>query len=271
MGCARPKPHPGRKIRNSSDAGGGALRRILRMWEPDRFPRGPGGTMHPEILRELTSQRGREMRARAEQATLARSAIRARRSPPARGPGRRDRHADHPGLRGRLVPDRPGPRPGPAGRAGCRASVAPPETAMSAAPSPAAGPACGPAEMSDPRGMLTAEMSGRASSPVLVGRDEQMAALERRVRQRTPGRPVCRAARRRGGRRQDRLVERVRPDRGRGGGPGADRRLPGTWHRRAAVRSVHRRAPRSGPRDGRGRGGLDAARPDHAGAGPAAA
>ena len=32
--------------------------------------------------------------------------------------------------------------------------------------------------MSDPRGMLTPEMSGRASSPVLVGRDEQMAALE---------------------------------------------------------------------------------------------
>ncbi len=32
--------------------------------------------------------------------------------------------------------------------------------------------------MSDPRGMLTAEMSGRASSPVLVGRDEQMAALD---------------------------------------------------------------------------------------------
>src|ERR1700689_4488677 len=35
-----------------------------------------------------------------------------------------------------------------------------------------------PAGMSDPRGMLTAEMSGRASSAVLVGRDEQMAALE---------------------------------------------------------------------------------------------
>jgi DNA-binding CsgD family transcriptional regulator len=32
--------------------------------------------------------------------------------------------------------------------------------------------------MSDPRGMLTPEMSGRASSPVLVGRDEQMTALE---------------------------------------------------------------------------------------------
>ncbi len=31
--------------------------------------------------------------------------------------------------------------------------------------------------MSDPRGTLTLEMSGRASSPVLVGRDEQMAAL----------------------------------------------------------------------------------------------
>ena len=32
--------------------------------------------------------------------------------------------------------------------------------------------------MSDPCGTLTSEMSGRASSPVLVGRDEQMAALE---------------------------------------------------------------------------------------------
>jgi len=36
--------------------------------------------MHPEILRELTSQRGREMRTQAAQATLARSAIRARRA-----------------------------------------------------------------------------------------------------------------------------------------------------------------------------------------------
>jgi hypothetical protein len=35
--------------------------------------------MHPEFLRELTSQRGREMRARAEQQMLARSVIRARR------------------------------------------------------------------------------------------------------------------------------------------------------------------------------------------------
>ena len=32
--------------------------------------------MHPEILRELTDQRGREMRARAHQARLARIAIR---------------------------------------------------------------------------------------------------------------------------------------------------------------------------------------------------
>jgi hypothetical protein len=33
--------------------------------------------MHPEILRELTSQRGREMQAQAHQAKLARSASRA--------------------------------------------------------------------------------------------------------------------------------------------------------------------------------------------------
>jgi predicted ATPase/DNA-binding CsgD family transcriptional regulator len=39
-------------------------------------------------------------------------------------------------------------------------------------------PAVGPREMSDPCGMLTAEMSGRTSSPVLVGRDEQMAVLD---------------------------------------------------------------------------------------------
>jgi hypothetical protein len=32
--------------------------------------------MHPEILRELTAQRGREMRARAHQANVARMAIR---------------------------------------------------------------------------------------------------------------------------------------------------------------------------------------------------
>ena len=36
--------------------------------------------MHPEILRELTSQRGREMRDRAHQATLVRIASRARRA-----------------------------------------------------------------------------------------------------------------------------------------------------------------------------------------------
>jgi hypothetical protein len=35
--------------------------------------------MHPEILRELTSQRGREMRDRAHRATLVRTARRARR------------------------------------------------------------------------------------------------------------------------------------------------------------------------------------------------
>jgi DNA-binding CsgD family transcriptional regulator len=40
----------------------------------------------------------------------------------------------------------------------------------------AAGP--DPLGMSEPRGMLTAEMSGRAASAVLVGRDEQMAALD---------------------------------------------------------------------------------------------
>jgi hypothetical protein len=36
--------------------------------------------MHPEILRELTAQRGRDMRARAQQARLARMASRAARA-----------------------------------------------------------------------------------------------------------------------------------------------------------------------------------------------
>ncbi len=35
--------------------------------------------MHPEFLRELNAQRGRELRARAQQARLARMAIRSRR------------------------------------------------------------------------------------------------------------------------------------------------------------------------------------------------
>jgi hypothetical protein len=32
---------------------------------------GRGGIMHPEVMRELANQRGREMRARAREATLA--------------------------------------------------------------------------------------------------------------------------------------------------------------------------------------------------------
>jgi hypothetical protein len=62
-----------RKIRHSSDVGGGALRRILKMRGTRRGSK-PRETMHPEILRELTAQRGREMRARAHQARLARMA-----------------------------------------------------------------------------------------------------------------------------------------------------------------------------------------------------
>jgi ATP/maltotriose-dependent transcriptional regulator MalT len=56
------------------------------------------------------------------------------------------------------------------GRARCLPPGTLPEAAMTA-PAPALG-------MSEPHGMLTAEMSGRAASPVLVGRDEQMAALD---------------------------------------------------------------------------------------------
>jgi hypothetical protein len=45
--------------------------------------------MHPEILRELTAQRGRDLRARARQAQLARTASRGRRAI-----RRQARHAD---------------------------------------------------------------------------------------------------------------------------------------------------------------------------------
>jgi len=38
--------------------------------------------MHPEILRELAAQRGREMRERAQQGALARMSRRQRRRPP---------------------------------------------------------------------------------------------------------------------------------------------------------------------------------------------
>jgi len=54
--------------------------------------------MHPEILRELTAQRGREMRARARQATLARMAIRA-------GRRRRNRPDEADGFVVPTIPD----------------------------------------------------------------------------------------------------------------------------------------------------------------------
>jgi hypothetical protein len=54
--------------------------------------------MHPEILRELTAQRGREMRARAQQAKLGRTAIWARR----RG---RNRPAEADGFVVPAIPD----------------------------------------------------------------------------------------------------------------------------------------------------------------------
>ncbi len=54
--------------------------------------------MHPEILRELSAQRGREMRARARQGTLARMAIRATRR-------RRSRPAETGGFVPPRIPD----------------------------------------------------------------------------------------------------------------------------------------------------------------------
>ena len=126
--------------------------------------------MHPEILRELVAQHGRELREQAHRAATARTASRAPRAV-RRGArrGGRVRRPGHPRLRGRLVPDRRGRGRRP--RA-CRT----PRRLRAAVTAPA--PA-GPRGMPDPRGMLTAdEMSGRASGPVLVGRDQQMAALE---------------------------------------------------------------------------------------------
>jgi DNA-binding CsgD family transcriptional regulator len=65
-------------------------------------------------------------------------------------------------------------------------AAAPDPLGMAAAPDPAAlrgddppgTPRNDSGGMSAPHGMLTGEMSGRASGPVLVGRDQQMAALE---------------------------------------------------------------------------------------------
>jgi hypothetical protein len=72
--------------------------------------------MHPEILRELTAQRGREMRARAHQAQLARMAIWA-------GRRRRNRPDEADGFVLPVIPDyvdgsfRTGPADEEAGRA----------------------------------------------------------------------------------------------------------------------------------------------------------
>jgi hypothetical protein len=65
--------------------------------------------MHPEIARELTAQRGRELRERAQQAMVAKTVSRRlramRRGADPAGRGRRFRLPGHPRLSGRLVPD----------------------------------------------------------------------------------------------------------------------------------------------------------------------
>jgi len=72
--------------------------------------------MHPEILRELSAQRGREMRARARQAKLARMAIWA-------GRRRRNLPDEADGFVVPAIPDYVDGsfRTGPAGEAGGRA------------------------------------------------------------------------------------------------------------------------------------------------------
>jgi hypothetical protein len=66
--------------------------------------------MHPEIARKLTAQHGRELREQAQQAIMAKTVSRRlramRRGAGPAGRGRRFRLPGHPGLRGRLVPDR---------------------------------------------------------------------------------------------------------------------------------------------------------------------
>ena len=200
--------------------------------------------MHPEILRLMS----RPARPRDAGAGTPGQAGPDDQVSPAAGAtwrtSRRVRTAAHTRLRGRDVPYRgalPWTVRRPAGRVTRPSPSAPPEAVMTA-PS-AARDVSG---MSGPRGMLTPEMSGRASSSVLVGRDEQMAALEAAFASVRQGGPSAVLLGRGGGRRQVPAGQRVRPDRGRGGRPGADRRLPGTWHRRAAVRPVHRGAARAG-------------------------
>ncbi len=126
--------------------------------------------MHPEIMRELTAQRGRDLRVRAHRAQLARTLSRELRA--RRHRGGQLAEAAEPAVP--AVPDyvdgsfrttEEQPRP-----AGCQPRATRPEAVMTA-PAPAPG-------MSALHGMLTAEMSGRAASPVLVGREEQMAALD---------------------------------------------------------------------------------------------
>ena len=122
--------------------------------------------------------------------------------------------------------------------------------------------------MSDPRGMLTSAMSGRVPVPSWSGGTSRWPPWSRLrgVRQGGPSRR-CSAARRASA---SPGWSASSAGRSRAGARGW-RRLPGTRHRRTAVRTVYRRAARTGARDGRGRGGRDAARPDDAGAGPAAA
>src|ERR1700678_21934 len=67
------------KIRHSSDAGGGALRRTLRCRER-KVPGTPGGRMHPEMLRQLINQHNRETIARVQEDRLASRISRALRS-----------------------------------------------------------------------------------------------------------------------------------------------------------------------------------------------
>ena len=135
------------------------------------------------------------------------------------------------------------------------------------APAPA-----GPRGRPDPRGTLTAdEISGRASGPVLVGRDQQMAALEAAFADARQGGPTAVLLGGEAGVGKSRLVGEFGQAATAAGACVLVGGVPGAGHRRAAVRAVHRDAPRPGPRARRGGGGLDAARPDHARAGPAAA
>src|SRR5271165_254953 len=173
-GLGGPRSLVARKIRHPPDVGGRALRRILRMWGARRGSRAEEEPCIPRFSVNCPpSAAARCGRGRGRPSSAGR-----RSGPAVAGATGRTRPAgsSHPPSpttwTGRSAPGRPR-----RGRAGRLPPITPPEAAMTI-PSGATSGASDLSGMSGPHGMLTLQMSGRASSPVLVGRNEQMAALE---------------------------------------------------------------------------------------------